>query len=100
MKNDNIKKLFEQWEIKKFLEPFEGEKVSVYVLTLCGIDFSMSDATVKYTDDIIEFKTKNCKTNMVLKDIKSLEVDETEDIARVKIKIEDGTFVKLRYKNI
>ena len=36
MKNNNIKKLFEQWEIKKFLEPFEEEKVSVYVLTICG----------------------------------------------------------------
>ena len=30
MKNNNIKKLFEQEEIRKFLEPFEGEKVSIY----------------------------------------------------------------------
>lgn len=52
MKNNNIKKLFEQWEIKNFLEQFEGEKVSVYVLTISGVDFSMSNATVKYTDDI------------------------------------------------
>ena len=81
MKNNNIKKLVEQWEIKKFLEPFEGEKVSVYVLTISGVDFSMSNATVKYTDDIIEFKTKNCKTNMVIQAIKSLEIDETTEVA-------------------
>lgn len=37
MKNNNIKKLVEQWE----------------------------------------FKTKNCKTNMVIQAIKSLEIDET-----------------------
>lgn len=99
MKNNNIKKLFEQWEIKKFLEPFEGEKVSVYVLTICGVDFSMSNATVKYTDDIIEFKTKNCTTNMVIQAIKSLEIDETTEVARVKAKTENGTFVKFTYKN-
>lgn len=93
-------RLVEQYEIKKFLEPFEGEKVSVYVLTLCGVDFSMSNATVKYADDIIKFKTNDCETRVVIKQIKSLEVDETEDIARVKAKIEDGTFVKLRYKNL
>ena len=86
MKNNNIKKLVEQWEIKKFLEPFEGEKVSVYVLTIAGVDFSMSNATVKYTDDIIEFK--------------SLEIDETTEVARVKAKTENGTFVKFTYKNI
>ena len=100
MKNNNIKKLVEQWEIKKFLEPFEGEKVSVYVLTISGVDFSMSNATVKYTDDIIEFKTKNCKTNMVIQAIKSLEIDETTEVARVKAKTENGTFVKCTYKNI
>ena len=95
-----MKKLFEQWEIKKFLEPFEGEKVSVYVLTISGVDFSMSDATVKYTDDIIEFSTKNCKTNMVIQAIKSLEIDETTEVARVKAKNENGTFVKFTYKNL
>lgn len=95
-----MKKLFEQEEIRKFLEPFEGEKVSVYVLTICGVDFSMSNATVKYTDDIIEFSTKNCKTNIVIQAIRSLEVDETEEIARVKAKTENGTFVKFTYKNL
>lgn len=100
MKNNNIKKLFEQEEIRKFLEPFEGEKVSVYVLTLCGVDFSMSNATVKYTDDVIEFSTQNCKANMVIQAIRSLEINETTEVARVKAKIEDGTFVKFTYKNI
>ena len=95
-----MKKLFEQEEIRKFLEPFEGEKVSVYVLTICGVDFSMSNATVKYTDDIIEFSTKNCKTNIVIQAIRSLEVDETEEIARDKAKTENGTFVKFTYKNL
>lgn len=95
-----MKKLFEQEEIRKFLEPFEGEKVSVYVLTISGVDFSMSNATVKYTDDIIEFKTKNCKTNMVIQAIKSLEIDETTEVARVKAKNENGTFVKFTYKNL
>ena len=95
-----MKKLFEQWEIKKFLEPFEGEKVSVYVLTLNGLDVELSDATVKYTDDVIKFKNSNCKITIVLKQIKSLEIDETEEIARVKAKIEDGTFVKFTYKNL
>lgn len=95
-----MKKLFEQEEIRKFLEPFEGEKVSVYVLTISGVDFSMSDATVKYTDDIIEFSTKNCKTNMVIQAIKSLEIDETTEVARVKAKNENGTFVKFTYKNL
>ncbi|MFQ7521139.1 MAG: hypothetical protein ACLRMG_15475 [Clostridium sp.] len=95
-----MKKLFEQEEIRKFLEPFEGEKVSVYVLTISGVDFSMSNATVKYTDDIIEFSTKNCKTNMVIQAIKSLEIDETTEVARVKAKNENGTFVKFTYKNL
>ena len=95
-----MKKLFEQEEIRKFLEPFEGEKVSVYVLTICGVDFSMSNATVKYTDDIIEFKTKNCATNMVIQAIKSLEIDETTEVARVKAKTENGTLVKFTYKNL
>ncbi len=95
-----MKRMFKQEEIRKFLEPFEGEKVNVYVLTICGVDFSMSNATVKYTDDIIEFKTKNCKTNMVIQAIKSLEIDETTEVARVKAKTENGTFVKFTYKNI
>lgn len=93
-------RLVEQYEIKKFLEPFEGEKVSVYMLTLCGVDFSMSNATVKYTNDIIKFKTNDCETRVVIKQIKSLEVDETTEIARVKAKINDGTLVKFTYKNI
>lgn len=59
MKNNNIKKLVEQWE----------------------------------------FKTKNCKTNMVIQAIKSLEIDETTEVARVKAKTENGTFVKFTYKN-
>ena len=95
-----MKKLFEQEEIRKFLEPFEGEKVSVYVLTICGVDFSMSDATVKYRDDIIEFSTKNCKTNIVIQAIRSLEIDETSEFGRVKAKTENGTFVKFTYKNL
>ena len=54
----------------------------------------------EYTDDIIEFSTKNCKTNIVIQAIRSLEVDETEEIARVKAKTENGTFVKFTYKNL
>lgn len=93
-------KLFEQYEIKKFLEPFNDEKVSVYVLTLNGLDVELSDATVKYTDDVIKFKNSNCKITIVLKQIVSLEVNETTEIAKVKAKIEDGTVVTMRYKNL
>lgn len=93
-------KLFEQYEIKKFLEPFEGEKISVYVLTLNGLDVQLSNATVKYTNDIIKFKSNDCEIRIVIKQIISLEVDETTEIARVNVKIEDGSFVKLTYKNI
>ncbi len=32
--------------------------------------------------------------------IKSLEIDETTEVARVKAKTENGTFVKFTYKNI
>ena len=87
-------KLFEQYEIKKFLEPFEGEKISVYVLTLNGLDVQLSNATVKYTNDIIKFKSNDCEIRIVIKQIISLEVDETTEIARVNVKIEDGSFVK------
>ena len=93
-------KLFEQYEIKKFLEPFEGEKISVYVLTLNGLDVQLSNATVKYTNDIIKFKSNDCEIRIVIKQIISLEVDETTEIARVNVKIEDGSFGKLTYKNI
>ena len=93
-------KLFEQYEIKNFLEPFEGEKISVYVLTLNGLDVQLSNATVKYTNDIIKFKSNDCEIRIVIKQIISLEVDETTEIARVNVKIEDGSFVKLTYKNI
>ena len=93
-------KLFEQYEIKKFLEPFEGEKISVYVLTLNGLDVQLSNATVKYTNDIIKFKSNDCEIRIVIKQIISLEVDGTTEIARVNVKIEDGSFVKLTYKNI
>lgn len=60
----------------------------------------MSNATVKYTNDIIKFKSNDCEIRIVIKQIISLEVDETTEIARVNVKIEDGSFVKLTYKNI
>jgi len=60
----------------------------------------LSNATVKYTNDIIKFKSNDCEIRIVIKQIISLEVDETTEIARVNVKIEDGSFVKLTYKNI
>ena len=41
------------------------------------------------------FKTKNCKTNMVIQAIKSLEIDETTEVARVKAKTENLSLIHI-----
>ena len=48
-------------------------------------------------ENCIYFKTDNSSMNIVYKAIKSLEVDETEEIIKIKAKIENGTLVTIRH---
>ena len=92
-----MKKLVKQVDIKNFFKLLEGKKVNIYALHLCGIDFSLSRVAMKNYENCIYFKTDNSSMNIVYKAIKSLEVDETEEIIKIKAKIENGTLVTIRH---
>lgn len=94
------KKLFEQWEIENFLESFDLQKVDLYVSTTDGVDINLSDATVKYEDYFIKFKKSDCKIRVALRQIESLDVDESTEFAKVKAKLNPAAFFIMRYKNL
>lgn len=94
------KKLFEQWEIENFLESFDLQKVDLYVSTTDGVDIHLSDATVKYEDYFIKFKKSDCKIRVALRQIESLDVDESTKFAKVKAKLNPAAFFIMRYKNL
>lgn len=94
------KKLFEQWEIENFLESFDLKKVDLYVSTTDGVDIHLSDATVKYEDYFIKFKKNDCKIRVALRQIESLDVDESTEFAKVKAKLNPAAFFIMRYKNL
>lgn len=95
------KKIFEQWEISKFLEPFDGEKVTAKITTLDLIIIELKNAVIKADEDSFSFKGKDFIVPVILyKKIKYLGINEENEVASVNAYLRDGTIVNFTYKNI
>lgn len=95
------KTLFDQDEIKKFLEPFEGEKVRVEISTPCLEVIHFRKAIVKINENNFIFKNKNLGVYpMLFKNIRYLDIDESKEYASVTAYLRDNTIIEFTYKNI
>lgn len=96
------KKLFEQWEIKKFIESFNGQKIINLNMLPCdaSMDIRALYPTIEVSEEAIDFKKTDFHINVLFKAIKYIHVDETKEIASVTIYLQNNTFVKFTYKNI
>lgn len=94
-------KLMDQHEIKKFLEPFNNEKVNVRITTLDLILIEFEKAKVKADEDSFSFRGEGFKVPVILyKKINYLTIDEESEIASVNAYLRDGTIINFTYKNI
>ncbi|MBU5337491.1 hypothetical protein [Intestinibacter bartlettii] len=90
-------KLFEQYEIKKFLEPFEGERIKETIVN--GV-VKLNNATIKIGDEVFSFTGNDYNFYILLNLIKYIEIDESEEITSVKMKLDNNLNVLFYYKNI
>lgn len=94
-------KLMDQHEIKKFLEPFNNEKINVKITTLDLIIIELKNAVIKADKDSFSFRGEGFIVPVVLyKKINYLSVNEESEIASVNAYLRDGTIINFTYKNL
>ena len=94
-------KLMDQHEIKKFLEPFNGEKVNAKITTLDLIIIELKNAEVKTDEESFSFRGEGFKVPVILyKKINYLTVNEESEIASVNAYLRDGTIINFTYRNL
>lgn len=102
------KTLFDQYEIKKILKSFDGEKVKeidIYTLEMIHINFK--NPIIEINSDETKFrilKYQNKRNDDYIatfsfNSIKGLEIDELKEIDSVKIYFDKGTSVCIYYEN-
>lgn len=91
-----MKKLFEQWEIKKFLEPFEGKKIQEVIINRAiNLTINLKNVTIKIGNEVFSFTGKDYNAYNFFSEIEYLEVDETGEITSVIIRIKNGTIINV-----
>lgn len=93
-------KIFDQYEIKKFLEPFNGEHVDLKIRDINLVDIELKRATIEITPNNLIFEGKDYKLDMFFMAINFLNVDESSRIAFVTIYLKNNTSLTFAYENI
>lgn len=97
---EKTKKLFEQWEVKSFLEPFDGQTVPEAVISTSDCKIKLEKAVIKVGNEVFSFTNKDYNAYTFFNEIKYLEVDETGEVASVSVYLKSNSIICFYYKNI